>query len=115
MSPVLDLFEKALEAHRREAVHATAELLDGLMATDRLVRDVRLRREGAVLVRVGELTVRLAMPSVPQALALRELHRCGPVTLALAMALDDGRALLGFSGADEDVLVSTRVTPGALA
>ena len=111
MSSALDVLGKAIEAHRREQVQATAELLDGLMATDRQVRDVRLRGGdgGAVLVGVGNVTVRLAMPSVLQAMALHELHRRGPVTLALAMALDDGRALLGFSGVDEDVLVSTRV------
>jgi hypothetical protein len=114
-SPALDLLEKALDAHRREAVQATTELCHGLMATDRQVRDVRLRggSGGAVLVGVGNVTVRLAMPSLPQALALHELRRRGQVTLALAMALDDGRALLGFSGADEDVLVSTRVKQAA--
>ena len=115
MSPVLDLLEKALEAHRHEAVQATAELLDDLMATDRQVRDVRRWSDGAVVVGVGDVTVRLAMPSVPQAMALRELRRRGPVTLALAMTLDDGRALLGFSGADEDVLVSTRVRQTLIA
>ncbi len=112
MSDVLDLLEKALEVHRREVVEATTELLEGLMATDRQVRDVRLKSGcgGAVLVSVGNVTARLSVPSAPQALALRQLCRRGPVTLALALPLDDGRALLGFSGTDEDVLVSTRVT-----
>ena len=111
MSPVLDLFEQALEAHHRETRQATTERLDGLMATDRQVRDVRLERGGggAVLVTVGNVGVRLAVPAAPQAMALRDLRGRGPVTLVLAMPLDDGRALLGFSGPDEDVLVSTRV------
>jgi hypothetical protein len=30
--------------------------------------------------------------------------------LAMGLALDDGRAMLGFSGVDEDVLISTRVS-----
>jgi len=91
---------------------ATEELLDGLMATDRRVLDVRLESGGggAVLVTIDNVTVRLAVPSAPQALALRDLRQQGPVSLALAIPLDDGRALLGFSGRDEDVLVSTRLT-----
>ena len=111
MSSVLTLFERALEAHHQEARQATEALLDGLMATDRRVRDVRLERGGggAVLVTVDNVTVRLAVPSASQALALRELRQRGQVSLAMAMPLDDGRALLGFSGPDEDVLVSTRL------
>jgi hypothetical protein len=117
VSPVLELLEKALEAHRRESAEETAELLRGLMATDRQVHGVRLddRNGGAVLIGVGNVTVRLAMPSSPQAMALRDLRRRGPVTLAMAMPLDDGRAMLGFSGIDEDVLVSTRVKRAAPA
>ena len=112
MSAVLTLFERALEAHHQEARLATEVLLDGLMATDRRVRDVRLERGGggAVLVTVDNVTVRLAVPSAHQAMALRELRRRGPVVLALALPLEDGRAMLGFSGPDEDVLVSTRLT-----
>ena len=117
MSSVLALLDRAMEAHHREARQATTELLDGLMSTDRRVRAVRLKSGGGggVLVSVGNVTVRLAVPSARQAMALRELQRRGPVTLALAMPLDDGRAMLGFSGPDEDVLVSTRVkaTAGA--
>ena len=117
MSPVLALFDRALEAHRREAIQATTELLQGLMATDRRVGNVRLTNGGggALLVSVGNVTVQLAMPSRPQAMALRELRRRGPVTLAMALPLDDGRAMLGFSGADEDVLISTRVGTAARA
>ena len=62
-----------------------------------------------MLVTVDDATIRLAMPSADQALALRDLWRRGPVALAMGLALDDGRAMLGFSGVDEDVLVSTRV------
>ena len=111
MSAVLTLFERALEAYHQEARQATGELLDGLMATDRRVLDVRLEGGGggAVLVTIDNVTVRLAVPSAHQAMALRDLRQQGPVSLALAMPLDDGRALLGFSGPDEDVLVSTRL------
>ena len=111
MSPVLTLFQQALEAHHQEARQVTEVLLGGLMATDRQVHDVQPDRadSGAVLVTVDNVTVRLALPSAPQAAALCELRARGPVTLAMAMPLDDGRALLGFSGPDEDVLVSTRL------
>jgi hypothetical protein len=112
VSAVLTLFERALDAHHQEARLATEALLEGLMATDRQVLDVRLERGGggAVLVTIDNVTVRLAVPSAHQAMALRDLRQNGPVSLALAMPLDDGRALLGFSGPDEDVLVSTRLT-----
>jgi hypothetical protein len=30
--------------------------------------------------------------------------------LAMGIALDDGRAMLGFSGVDEDILITTRIT-----
>jgi hypothetical protein len=110
MSEVLELFDAAHLAHRREAVRATAALLDELLARARQVRDVRIKPgAGAVLVTLDDATIRLAMPSATQALALRELSRRGPVVLALGLALDDGRAMLGFHGVDEDVLVSTRV------
>jgi hypothetical protein len=110
VSQVLELFDDAHLAHRREAVRATVSLLDELLARDRQVRDVRIKHGvGALLVTVDDATIRLAMPSGTQALALRDLYRRGPVVLALGLALDDGRAMLGFSGVDEDVLVSTRV------
>ena len=111
MSHVLELIDRAHLAHRREAVGATVALLDELLAGDRQVRDVRHKRGvGAVMITVGDATIRLAMPSATQSLALRELCRRGPVVLAMGLALDDGRAMLGFSGVDEDVLISTRVS-----
>jgi hypothetical protein len=114
VSDVLALLDRAQAAHRRETVEATAELVDGLLGTDRVVRDVRIPpRGGFVLVSVENVTARLAVPSPGQARALRALWLRGPVTLALGLVLDDGRAMLGFSGPDEDVLVSTRVDPAA--
>ena len=75
------------------------------------MRDISIKPgAGAVMVSLDDATLRLVMPSAGQALALRELWQSGPVTLAMGIALDDGRAMLGFSGADEDVLVSTRVS-----
>lgn len=111
MSDVLGLLDQAHRAHQREAVSATVALLDDLLARDRQVFDVRVKPGvGALMVTVDDATIRLAMPSATQSLALRELCRRGPVVLALGLALDDGRAMLGFSGVDEDVLISTRVS-----
>ena len=111
MSDVLGLLDQAHRAHRREAVSATVALLDDLLARDRQVLDVRVKPGvGALMVTVDDATIRLAMPSATQSLALRELCRRGPVVLAMGLALDDGRAMLGFSGVDEDVLISTRVS-----
>ena len=111
MSDVLELLDQAHRAHRREAVCATVALLDELLARDRQVRDVRIKPGvGALMVTVDDATIRLAMPSASQSMALRDLCRRGPVVLAMGLALDDGRALLGFSGVDEDVLISTRVS-----
>ena len=111
MSHVLGLLDQAHRAHQREAVSATVALLDDLLARDRQVLDVRVKPGvGALMVTVDDATIRLAMPSATQSLALRELCRRGPVVLALGLALDDGRAMLGFSGVDEDVLISTRVS-----
>ncbi len=111
MSDVLGLLDQAHRAHQREAVSATVALLDDLLARDRQVLDVRVKPGvGALMVTVDDATIRLAMPSATQSLALRELCRRGPVVLALGLALDDGRAMLGFSGVDEDVLISTRVS-----
>ena len=113
MSDVLELLDRAHQAHLREAVAATVALLDDLLARNRQVSDVRIKPGiGALLVTVDDATIRLAMPSATQSLALRELCRRGPVVLAMGLALDDGRALLGFSGVDEDVLISTRITWG---
>lgn len=113
MSDVLELLDRAHQAHRREAVAATVALLDDLLARNRQVSDVRIKPGiGALLVTVDDATIRLAMPSATQSLALRELCRRGPVVLAMGLALDDGRALLGFSGVDEDILISTRITWG---
>lgn len=114
MSGVLELLDEAHQAQRREAVRATAALLEELLDRDRQVRDVRIKPGvGALLVTVDDATVRLAMPSASQSLALRDLCSRGPVVLAMGLALDDGRAMLGFSGVDEDVLISTRVRWGA--
>ena len=111
MSDVLALLHQAHRVHRREAVGATVALLDDLLARDRQVLDVRVKPGvGALMVTVDDATIRLAMPSANQSLALRELCRRGPVVLAMGLALDDGRAMLGFSGVDEDVLISTRVS-----
>ena len=111
MSDILDLLDRARAAHRRETVHATVALLTDLLGRDREVRDIWIKPgAGVVMVTVDDATIRLAMPSVGQGLALRELWQRGPVTLAMGLALDDGRAMLGFSGVDEDVLVSTRVS-----
>jgi hypothetical protein len=116
VSHVLELLDQAHLAHRREAVRATVALLDELLAGDRQVRDVRHQRGvGAVMITVDDVTIRLAMPSATQSLALRDLCRRGPVVLAMGLALDDGRAMLGFSGVDEDVLISTRVSWGVTA
>ena len=110
MTDVLGLLDQAHLAHQREAIRATVALLDDLLARDRQVLDVRVKPGvGALMVTVDDATIRLAMPSATQSLALRELCRRGPVVLALGLALDDGRAMLGFSGVDEDVLISTRV------
>jgi hypothetical protein len=62
-----------------------------------------------VSVTVEDATIRLTMPPTNQAMALLDLWRRGPVVLAMGIALDDGRAMLGFSGVDEDVLISTRI------
>jgi hypothetical protein len=111
VSDVLGLLDQAHQAHRREAVRATVALLDDLLARDRQVLAVRIKPGvGALLVTVDDATIRLAMPSATQSLALRELCRRGPVMLAMGLVLDDGRAMLGFSGVDEDVLISTRVS-----
>ena len=111
MTDVLGLLDQAHRAHQQEAVRATVALLDDLLARDRQVLDVRVKPGvGALMVTVDDATIRLAMPSATQSLALRELCRRGPVVLALGLALDDGRAMLGFSGVDEDVLISTRVS-----
>ena len=111
MTDVLGLLDQAHQAHRREAVSATVALLDDLLARNRQVLDVRIKPGvGALMVTVDDATVRLAMPSATQSLALRELCRRGPVNLAMGLALDDGRAMLGFSGVDEDILISTRVS-----
>lgn len=111
MTEVLELLHRAHAAHRRKVVHATAALLDDLLEREREVRDIRIQPgAGAVMVTVGDATIRLAMPSSGQGLALRDLWQRGPVTLAMGLALNDGRAMLGFSGVDEDVLVSTRIS-----
>jgi hypothetical protein len=111
VTDVLGLLDQAHQAHRREAVSATVALLDDLLARDRQVLDVRIKPGvGALMVTVDDATIRLAMPSANQSLALRDLCRRGPVILAMGLALDDGRAMLGFSGVDEDILISTRVS-----
>ena len=113
MSDVLDLFDRAHAAHRLGGRAREAALLEDLLSRDREVRDVRLKPGaggGAVMVTVGDATIRLVTTSAGQACALRDLVQRGPVTLAMGLALDDGRAMLGFSGVDEDVLVSTRVS-----
>ena len=111
MSDVLALLDEAHAAHRQETVRATVALLDELLELNREVREIRIKPGvGAVTVTVDEATIRLSMPSTNQSLALRDLWRRGRVTLAMGLALDDGRAMLGFSGVDEDVLVSTRVS-----
>ena len=114
MSDVLGLFDRARAAHRRESVNATVALLTDLLGGNGEVRDIRIKSgAGAVTVSLDYATIRLAMPSAGQGLALRDLWQRGPVTLAMGLALDDGRAMLGFSGVDEDVLVSTRVSRAA--
>ena len=111
MTDVLELLDQAHQAYRREAVSATVALLDDLLARNRQVLDVRIKPGvGALMVTVDDATIRLAMPSATQSLALRELCRRGPVILAMGIALNDGRAMLGFSGVDEDILISTRVS-----
>ena len=111
MTDVLEILDQAHRAHRQEAVSATVALLDDLLARDRQVLDVRIKPGvGALMVTVDDATIRLAMPSATQSVALRELCRRGPVILAMGLALDDGRAMLGFSGVDEDILISTRVS-----
>jgi hypothetical protein len=110
MTDVLELFDLAHLAHRREAVRATVALLDDLLARGRQVHDLRTgSRDGTLTLAVDDARIRLAMPSAAQSQALRDLCRRGPVVLALGLALDDGRAMLGFSGVDEDLLISTRV------
>ena len=114
MSDFLELLDRAQAAHRQKAVDGTVALLTDLLDRDREVRDIWIKPgAGAVMVTLDDATIRLVMPSAGQALALRELWQSGPVTLAMGIALDDGRAMLGFSGADEDVLVSTRVSLAA--
>ena len=114
MSDVLDLLDRAHAAHRQESVQATVALLTDLLGRNREVRDIWVKPgASAVMVTVGDATIRLVMPSAGQGLALRELWQRGPVTLAMGLALDDGRAMLGFSGVDEDVLVSTRISRAA--
>jgi hypothetical protein len=111
MTDVLELLDRAHAAHRQEAVDATIALLTELLARKREVREIRIKPgAGAVLVSVDDATIRLAVPSTNQSLALRDLWRRGPVTLAMGIALDDGRAMLGFSGVDEDVLITTRIS-----
>ena len=86
MSDVLELLDRAHQAHRREAVAATVALLDDLLARNRRVSDVRIKPGiGALLVTVDDATIRLAMPSATQSLALRELCRRGPVVLAMGL------------------------------
>ena len=104
---ILDL-ASAIRAHASAA--NLGELADGLLATDRVVRAVRVDGRGrSVAVTVDNITVRLAIASVGQGRALRSLCERGEVTLALALPLEDGRIMLGFAGSDEDVLVSARV------
>ena len=111
MSDVRDLLDRAHATHRRNTVQATVALLNDLLSRNREVRDIRIMPGAdAAMVTVADATIRLAMPSAGQGLALRELWERGPVTLAMGLALDDGRAMLGFSGVDEDVLVSTRIS-----
>jgi hypothetical protein len=111
MTNVLELLDRAHAAHRQEAVHANVELLTVLLAQKREVREVRVKPGvGAALVTMDDATIRLAMPSTNQSLALRDLCGRGPVVLAMGIALDDGRAMLGFSGVDEDVLITTRIS-----
>ena len=50
MSEVLELFDEAHLAHRREAVGATVALLDDLLARNRQVRDVRIKPGVGALV-----------------------------------------------------------------
>ena len=114
MSDYLELLDRAHAAHRQKAVDGTVALLTDLLGRNREVRDIWIKPgAGAVMVTVDDATIRLVMPSAGQGLALRDLWQRGPVTLAMGMALDDGRAMLGFSGVDEDVLVSTRVSLAA--
>jgi hypothetical protein len=114
MSDFLELLDRAQAAHRQQTVDATVALLTDLLDRNREVSDISIKPgAGAVMVTLDDATIRLVMPSAGQALALRELWQSGPVTLAMGIALDDGRAMLGFSGADEDVLVSTRVSLAA--
>ena len=95
-------------------MHATVALLDDLLGRSTEVRDIWIKPgAGEVLVTVDDATIHLAMPSAGQGLALGDLWQRGPVTLAMGLALDDGRAMLGFSGVDEDVLVSTRISRAA--
>jgi hypothetical protein len=115
MTDVLQLLDRAHAAHREEAVHATVTLLTELLARKRQVREIRIKPGvGAVLVTMEDATIRLAMPSTNQSKALRDLWRRGPVMLAMGIALDDGRAMLGFSGVDEDVLITTRIGRGTV-
>jgi hypothetical protein len=111
---LLALLDRAGELQREEMAQATVELVDGLLATDRSVRRVQvdvLRR--CVAVTIGNVIVRLAVTSAGQALALRQLCQEGDVQLALGLVLDDGRAMLGFSGPEEDVLVTARIDAAA--
>jgi hypothetical protein len=111
MTDVLELLDQAHAAHRQEAVTATVALLTELLARKREVREIRIKPgAGAVLVSMHDATIRLAMPSTNQSRAIRDLWRRGPVLLAMGLALDDGRAMLGFSGVDEDVLITTRIS-----
>lgn len=105
---ILDL---ASEIQQQAAVVAVDELAAGLLATDRVVRDLRVdARRPSVAITIDNVTVRLGIASVGQALALRELRGRGEVSLELALPLEDGRIMLGFSGTGEDVLISARVS-----
>lgn len=111
---LLGLLDQARAAHRRETTEAALDLVDGLLATDRSLRRISLdAKRPSVAVTIENVTVRLAVASPGQLLALRELSRKGDVRLALGLVLDDGRAMLGFSGESEDVLITARIAEAA--